>query len=193
MKKATYAFIDLENIGSLKKVDLSRYKQLYVFCGPKQDSLTLNKIPTCSFQEIKIFKTSEISKNNLDFHICYYLGKFDVLEKDEVSFVVISNDKGYDNVISHIRTNGRDCSRVGCNTTSTVKKESEIDIKIQSVINSLLGKEVKNLPKTEKAFKNHIKSHLGKFNTESNINYTYNRLKNNEVIKNRLSQLKVTT
>ena len=54
-----------------------------------------------------------------------------------------------------------------------------------------MSKEVKRLPKTEDAFKNHIKSHLGKYNTENNINCTYNRLKKNEMIKNRLNSQKL--
>ncbi|WP_229360329.1 PIN domain-containing protein [Ferrimonas sediminicola] len=71
-----WAFIDYENIGRLDKVDLG--SQHY----PSPIELTLIQV-------------QEIQSNNLDFHLSYYLGKFDALEAPEIAFDVISNDNGF--------------------------------------------------------------------------------------------------
>ncbi|MDQ7073673.1 MAG: PIN domain-containing protein [Gammaproteobacteria bacterium] len=41
---------------------------------------------------IQIHTTQE---NNLDFHLAYYLGKYDQEANKNITFEVISNDKGY--------------------------------------------------------------------------------------------------
>ncbi len=50
--------------------------------------------------------TNHTGKNSLDFHIAYYIGKL-ITEnvKNEVSFCLISKDKGYDGLISFLKSN----------------------------------------------------------------------------------------
>ena len=184
MKNKIWAFIDLENTGSLKEVDFSRYNRVYIFCGAKQDHILINSIPTSRFTEVRIFKANEISKDNVDFHICFYLGKSDSDESIETQFVVISNDKGYDNILEHITACGRKCSRIPSNSNIN----DGLNKKIQSVINEILGKEKQALPKTEQALKNYIKSRLGEYKSQNNVNHTYNRLIKNELISSRLNE-----
>ena len=183
MEKSEIALIDLENIGSMNNINIAEYGKIIIFCGAKQDKVSINHIPTEKLSEIQIFRVKETSKDNLDFHICHQLGRLDITEKKQVEFVVVSNDKGYDNLINSINKQGRACRRQEIHT----EKKNKKDIKIQSVINSILSKEVKLLPKSEASLKNYIKSHLGEFNAQNNINYTYNRLIKNSTIANRLS------
>ena len=178
----TIALIDLENIGSMNNINIAEYRKTIIFCGAKQDNVLINHIPIEKISEIQIFKVKEISKDNLDFHICHQLGKLDITENKQVEFVVVSNDKGYDNLISAINKQGRKCRRQEVHA----KKKSKTDIKIQDIINSILRKEVRFLPKSEASLKNYIKSHLGEFNAQNNINHTYNRLVKNSTIANRL-------
>lgn len=183
MGKPEIALIDLENVGSMKSINIAKYGKIIIFCGAKQDKVSINHIPVEQLSEIQIFRVKETSKNNLDFHICHQLGRLDITENKQVEFVVISNDKGYDNLINLINKQGRVCRRQEVHT----EKKNKKDIKIQSIINGILSKEVKFLPKSETSLKNYIKSHLGEFNGQNNINYTYNRLIKNSTIANRLS------
>jgi hypothetical protein len=51
-------------------------------------------------------------KNNLDFHICLYLGLYFKATTAETEFVVISNDKYYDNVLETLTNLGRKSKRL---------------------------------------------------------------------------------
>ena len=127
MKEETWALIDLENIGStLKNISLEPYSKVIIFVGKNQNNLSLSSLTVDKMIDVSILKIKEISDNNLDFHISYYLGRFDISEKENVSFVVISNDKGYDNLIKHINTNSRKCKRVESKKHETITVPSSV-------------------------------------------------------------------
>ncbi len=111
MKNTEWAFVDLENIGSLKNISIDKYDRIYVFVGSMQSNISLTSDSTENFVELKILKVRGVSKDNLDFHLSYYLGKFDTSAKKDISFTIISNDTGFDNLIKHISCTGRKCQR----------------------------------------------------------------------------------
>lgn len=193
MQEQVWAFIDFENIGSLKQINLKQYQRIYIFCGAKQNHLPLAQISTLGFTEFVLFKTDATSKNNVDFHICYYLGKLDHAETTNIRFIVISNDKGYDNLIRHIQKNGRKCSRLSSNPPPISPQKSAIEIKIQNIINSILGNGLSKLPRTKQKLKNFIKSRLGKDVADNHVNNIYKRLMKNEAIRNRMLKDTETT
>jgi hypothetical protein len=182
--KQEIALIDLENIGSMKDVKIENFIKTIIFIGAKQSKFSLENIPSDRMYDISFFRTKKISKNNLDFHIAYYLGKLNEIENKNIEFVIISNDKGYDELIKTINLHGRRCIRKSMNYTQEKKDE-----KIKLLISSLMGKEIKKLPKSEISLKNYIKSHLGEFNSKSNINHIYNRLLKNSTIANRINSM----
>ncbi|WP_198324837.1 PIN domain-containing protein [Marinobacter nauticus] len=57
--------------------------------------------------------------NNLDFHLAYYLGKFDAEAGRSVAFEVVSNDAGFSPLIAHIKTLGRSCKQLRVAGTSS--------------------------------------------------------------------------
>ncbi len=77
MNNTEWAFVDLENIGSLKNISIEKYDKIYVFVGSNQTNISLTPDSAEKFVELKILKIKEISKDNLDFHLSYYLGKLD--------------------------------------------------------------------------------------------------------------------
>jgi len=174
-----WVFVDLENIGSLTNISIENYDVVYVFVGSKQTNVSLTPITTKKFVEFKILKIKETSKNNLDFHLSYYLGKFDTLAKKDVAFTVISNDSGFDNLIKHISSTGRKCKRL-----ENQNKESS------KVLQNLLAKDLKNMPKTEKSLKNYIKSYLGSNNSKNKVETTFNYVIKNKKITNRINMIK---
>ena len=104
-----YILIDFENVQPTSLEILKNQNcKVIIFIGKNQ-----NKIPiklTVSMQELgdngRYVITNHTGKNSLDFHIAYYIGKL-ITEnvKNEVSFCLISKDKGYDGLISFLKSN----------------------------------------------------------------------------------------
>jgi hypothetical protein len=183
MSKETWALIDLENTGeNLKGINLASYNKVFVFVGSKQNNLSLQSLSSDKLINITILKIKEISDNNLDFHISYYLGKFDALEAKEISFVVISNDKGYDNLIKHINYNGRKCLRIG----NSITINNKLDLEDKKIVVKIINSDYEKLPRTTGSLKNVIKSRLGARATKNNINKIYEMLIKHEIIKSRI-------
>lgn len=182
MNYTEWAFVDLENIGSLKNISIEKYDKIYVFAGSHQSNITLTSNSTKKFVELKILKIQETSKDNLDFHLSYYLGKFDSLAKKDIVFTVISNDTGFDNLIKHISNTGRKCKRF-----KIENKENKENKEKTKVLQDLLAKGSNKLPKTEKTLRNYIKSHLGNTKSEKKLETTYQYIIKNKTIANRIN------
>ncbi len=119
-----WGFVDYENLGSLKGIDFSQYEKLYIFCGPKNPNIKLGNTVIHEFLKIEVIKLSSAGLNNLDFHIAYYLGKFSETAAEHISFHVISNDNGFNGLVSHINTTGRLCQKVTPNKGKTALSAS---------------------------------------------------------------------
>ena len=165
-----WAFIDYENIGSLGKIDLSSYERVIVFLGAKQPKLDFADTKYDKPISLVVVQLKATQANNLDFHLAYYLGKFDSEAPQTVTFEVLSNDTGFSPLIAHIKNSGRPCKQLKIVSTPAGT---------QKLIQSLTSKPIEKRPQKVTSLRNHIASHLG--------------LKGNEVaIQNQLNQL-VTT
>ena len=107
------AFVDYENVMSLKKVTLAHYERVIIFCGKDQNCLTFGEMPTGAGSQLRIVKVPDHGKNNLDFHLAFELGRMHQIEKAEVEFHVLTNDKDLEKLLKHLRLLGRKCRRVG--------------------------------------------------------------------------------
>ena len=105
-----YAFIDYENIHSLNNLNLNCYEKIFLFLGANLQSIQLSE----KFNDelnITLITVQSSGKNNLDFHIAYYLGKMDVQTDKNIEFCVISKDNGYSGICEFIQNqrNPRKC------------------------------------------------------------------------------------
>lgn len=107
------AFVDYENVMSLKKVALAHYERLIIFCGKDQNSLSFGEMPTGPGSQLRIVKVPDHGKNNLDFHLAFELGRYHETEPAGVEFHVLTNDKDLEKLLKHLRLLGRKCRRVG--------------------------------------------------------------------------------
>jgi ribosomal protein L31E len=162
-----WAFIDYENVGCLSKVDLSAYEKVVVFIGAKQPKLDFGDKKYETPINLVLIQIKVTQSNNLDFHLSYYLGKYDQDASSNIAFDVISNDNGFTPLISHIKSNGRTCKQVKlANPTGEITK----------LIHSLKSKPKEKRPQKVVSLRNHIASHM--------------KIKGNEVaIQNHLNQL----
>jgi hypothetical protein len=124
-----WVFVDYENVNSLDALKLSDYEWVILFCGPKDKkvNIDLSSIAAGKVPKIEIVRIEKSAKDNLDFHLALYLGRYHELVDENVEFVVFSNDTGFDGIISHMKTLGRKCKKVkqfanGAKKTATKKK-----------------------------------------------------------------------
>ena len=107
-----WAFIDYENVRSLEAIDLASYQRVLIFCGPQNKTLKLDNLPASGVSRLDVITVPTSSKNNVDFHLAFHLGQEHAQAAVGVSFHVISHDKGYHGLISHLELLGRTCKLI---------------------------------------------------------------------------------
>ncbi|EQC1412779.1 PIN domain-containing protein [Providencia rettgeri] len=111
--KTQWAFIDLENVPHLESIAFEQYQQVFIFAGPKQANFKL-PVQTNARYILNIIKVSQVSQNNVDFHLAWYLGQAHEQADKTCHFTVFSNDKGFAPLVSTIKQLGRSCTLQGC-------------------------------------------------------------------------------
>lgn len=169
-----WAFIDYENIGNLGKVNLSEYERVVVFLGAKQPKLDFAETKYDKPINMTVVQLKASQANNLDFHLAYYLGKYDGHAERSVAFDVISNDTGFSPLIAHIKASGRACKQV---------KVAGATGDAEKLIKNLSAKPKEKRPQKVTALRNHIASHLSIQGNEMAIQKAVNLLVQEKFLK----------
>lgn len=154
--KRNYVLVDLENV-SPNNLNLltNEIFHVKVFVGKLQNRIPLDIV--LAMQNIGLrgeyIQMSGAGKNALDFHIAYYLGVL-AQSEPEAYFHIISEDKGFDPLILHMRDSNKfvqrhvDVSEISILKVKATEKElSEADY--ERIVTSL-NKRSHNRPrKTE--------------------------------------------
>jgi ribosomal protein S27AE len=111
--KQKLILVDYENI---QKIDLSGLDDSYraiIFVGAKQNppKASRNKSTSHRFNRVDFHKIEGAGKNALDFHIAFHLGRT-IETAPHTECFVLSRDKGFDPLLSHLNKNGLNCRRV---------------------------------------------------------------------------------
>ena len=106
--------VDFENV---HHVDLSPFDESYkaiVFLGSSQNAprAATNARSAHRFKRVTFHKVVGHGKDALDFHIAFHLGRVFETSPKTVCFVV-SRDKGFDPLLTHVKKIGLNCRRVG--------------------------------------------------------------------------------
>jgi hypothetical protein len=104
--QTNYIFIDFENVQPRNIELLANHPfKIYLFVGASQTKVSFDLAST--MQELgesgKYIKIAGNGPNALDFHIAYYIGEF-AAKESKANFHIISKDKGFDPLISHLKT-----------------------------------------------------------------------------------------
>ncbi|MGB0466169.1 MAG: PIN domain-containing protein [Pontibacterium sp.] len=169
-----WAFIDYENIGCLSKVDLEAYSKVLLFLGAQQPKIDFGDKKYDAPIEFLVVQVKASQANNLDFHLSYYLGKYDSETPSEVGFEIISNDNGFAPLIAHVKQNGRTCKQVKVPLTSAEQNR---------LVSLLTSRPVDKRPKKVTSLRNHIATQMGIQGNEVAIQNHVNRLVNAKLIK----------
>ncbi|MBD2072669.1 hypothetical protein H6F86_01950 [Phormidium sp. FACHB-592] len=164
LKKAIL-LVDYENV---QNIDLSEIQEqdidIKIFVGQAQNKIPMELVQaTQRFgQRVEWIKIEEAGSNALDFHIAFYLGKLSK-EIGAGSFLILSNDKGFDPLIKHISKSKIKCQRI--QSLLAVSKEKNVLISqnvdsIAKVIENLSRIQKNKRPRTQKALRQHIKTLL---------------------------------
>ena len=143
--KNNYILIDYENVQPVNLEILNGHKfKLIVFVGANQKNVAFDFVAamqnlgdSASYQKI-----SGNGSNALDFHIAFYLGELAASDENAV-FHVISRDKGFDPLLTHLRSRKifarrrDDVSEISFIKVSTCKT---FDEKIQAIVASLASR-----------------------------------------------------
>jgi hypothetical protein len=117
-----WAFVDYENVGSLREPNLSGYERVVVFCGPKNTNIKLDSW----HGELTLIKVKSTGKNNLDFHLAFHLGRHHETADRAIEFHVVSKDQGFDGIVSHFKKLGRVCRRIGTEPQTVAKLKPKL-------------------------------------------------------------------
>lgn len=105
--------VDYENVQQIELARLGEGTDVVIFVGAGQKSVPIELVtaaqklgPRVEWQRIE-----GTGKNALDFHIACHLGR--ILERSPaVRCVVLSKDKGFDPLLSHLNKMGLKCRRI---------------------------------------------------------------------------------
>ncbi len=91
----------LENIDNLTKTD-----HVHIFYTANAPSISLDILAKVKVPDIVVHKVP-VRKQSLDMHLVSYLGYLLGINENKIcSYVIVSNDKDYDNIIAFWRENG---------------------------------------------------------------------------------------
>lgn len=169
-----YILIDYENVQP-KNIELLKGNnfKILVFVGANQNKIPFEIVEVLqSFgNDAEYIKIDTINKNNLDFHIAFYIGKISSIDENAY-FHIISKDTGFDSLINHLKNKKikiqrqNDLSEIKIiKKTSEIKNEDRKNINIESAIETII-KNIKakgnSKPTTKKALLNSMDSWLRK-------------------------------
>lgn len=105
--------VDYENVHKIGLSILDESYRAIVFVGALQNppKAAKSKSTAHRFTRVDFQKIEGSGKNALDFHIAFHLGRtFEVAP--DTDCIVLSKDKGFDPLLSHLNKNGLKCRRV---------------------------------------------------------------------------------
>lgn len=105
--------VDYENVPGIDLSILDDSFRATIFVGARQNppKASRKKATEHRFARVDFQKIDGSGKNALDFHIAFELGRIFVIAPKTECFV-LSRDKGFDPLLSHLKRNGLQCRRV---------------------------------------------------------------------------------
>ena len=140
-----YILIDYENVQPKNLEILAKHSfQVLVFMGANQTKVSRDFLKSMLLikDKAEVIEMSGNGSNALDFHIAFYLG--DLAANDaKAKFHVISKDKGFDPLISHLKGRGIKVQRetdLAEIPSLRLKDSTSVDEKIAAIVKNLAGR-----------------------------------------------------
>ena len=185
-------YIDYENV---QRVELSqidqRDLQVWLFTGVAQTKIPIGLAKSIQSlgDKLRWITIDGNGPNALDFHIAYYLGVHTTQRPKDEHFL-LSKDKGFDPLISHVSKNNVRCSRIATiaelqstqRNVAKAKKMPESDGVYTKILTNLRKIEATKRPRSRKTLRQYIRTLAGKSPSEQRLDQLIEQLFESRVI-----------
>lgn len=169
--------VDYENVGRVDLKAIPADVRVAFFFGASQRT-----VPTAFFKSALQLRERFVpidiegrGKNALDFHIAYYLGEY-LTTAPRTRCVILSNDKGFDPLIQHLRGRKFSVQRVstleeGFPSTEPSRTTAgpKSSVTLQAAVEWLSAMQKNRRPRRLKGLVAYLRSHFGPKIPESDI------------------------
>lgn len=110
-----YVFLDFDTLVNTKFKKLEKVcDKIFVFVGSDTTVVpfTLVRDMQSMGNAIKWIDVGETSTHDLNYHICFLMGKLHEKISGDVEFAILSNDAAFDPLVNFINATGRSCLRI---------------------------------------------------------------------------------
>ncbi len=110
-----YVFLDFETLRQLRFKKLEKVcDKIFVFIGSDLESIPFILVKDMQRMgaNVKWIEVGGASQNDLNYHICFLMGKLHEKISGDVEFAILSNDTAFDPLVNFINSTGRSCVRV---------------------------------------------------------------------------------
>lgn len=184
-----YIFVDYENVTNIdSSIFGAKSVHLTVILGANQTKLDTDLVQKLLVHptRTKLITLTKTGKNALDFVLAYEVGR-KAAANPSAFFHVISKDKGFDGLLTHLKNRKISAKRhddfsslvlstpvqTPGSSSATIPKGGAVTV---STLQERLKKASLNRPKSKKTLLNFLKSHLGKESTGDDALRMFNSL-----------------
>jgi hypothetical protein len=117
-----YVFLDFETLKGIKFKKLEKVcDKIFVFVGSENESIPLTLVREMQKMgsAIKWIEASSASPSDLNFQICFLMGKLHEKISNDIEFAILSNDVAFDPLVHFINSTGRNCLRIRQSTAES--------------------------------------------------------------------------
>jgi hypothetical protein len=110
-----YVFLDFETLKNIKFKKLEKVSdKVFVFVGSDIASIPFPIVKDVQRigNALKWIEVSHATTADLNYHICFLMGKLHEKISSDVEFAILSNDDTFDPLVHFINSTGRSCVRV---------------------------------------------------------------------------------
>jgi hypothetical protein len=118
-----YVFLDFETLQRIKFKKLEKVcDKIFVFVGTATENIPFALVREMQKMgsSIKWVEVGAASPNDLNYHICFLMGKLHEKISNDVEFAILSNDLAFDPLVHFINSTGRNCLRIRQSATEAV-------------------------------------------------------------------------
>jgi hypothetical protein len=153
----SFLLVDFENVRDLALSRLSAEWCVRIFVGRTQNSIpfTLTEEAQKLGDRLEWIKIQGDGRNNLDFHLAYYLGTLSAGEAS-ASFVILSRDHGFDALIAHLVEKNIACRRIDAFSELVAPVKEPESAELKRVWQVLSKTEKKSRPRRRKTLAQYI-------------------------------------
>lgn len=110
-----YIFIDFDTLTKVKFRKLEKVcDKLFVFVSHEIENVPFSLVKDIQRMgnAVKWIEVGIVNASDLNYHICFLMGKLHEKISSDVEFAILSNDESFDPLVNFINSTGRSCLRV---------------------------------------------------------------------------------